>query len=378
MPIFISRFSPERGLVGLLQSVNSGGRSKEQEATQKSPITRETRGANARRETEGTRRKSSETKDAANTAAIQRPNRGETTLQAGGANNQRTVDGRDGLTAVGNSGLIFTLNASRAEVAVQTVERSTTQISSGRTEEADHNGIPEPIRESNVEASESVERFDFRAIVVRVRAQSILRGGLETESPAGGIGSGFIAQRLQGFLANGAGVGLGEDDAPAAAEGENQAESILAGAAETEEGEIPQGTKRSETAKEGQEAAEDQGQAGFAPVALPPAEVQREAVRDASREIGQGLQRDAEIQTSINVEQSVKSADRSADKKQRLDSRDNQNQVRSLQAQRNTLQREVRMAEEKIRKLQSQTRTTTTSGSTNVFPLGSRLNFLVQ
>ena len=36
------------------------------------------------------------------------------------------------------------------------------------------------------------------------------------------------------------------------------------------------------------------------------------------------------------------------------------------------------MAEEKIRKLQSQTRTTTTSGSTNVFPLGSRLNFLVQ
>ena len=115
MPIFISRFSPERGLVGLLQSVNSGGRSKEQEATQKSPITRETRGAKARRETEGTRRKSSETKDAANTAAIQRPNRGETTLQAGGADNQRTVDGRDGLTAVGNSGLIFTLNA-RSEV----------------------------------------------------------------------------------------------------------------------------------------------------------------------------------------------------------------------------------------------------------------------
>ena len=377
MPIFISRFFPEKGLVGLLQSVNSGGRSKEHEATQKSLITRETRRANARRETEGIRRNSSETRDAANTAAIQRPNRGETTLQAGGADNQRTVDGRDGLTAVGNSGLIFTLNASRAEVAVQTVERSTTQISSDRTEEAGRNGIPEPIRESNVEASESVERFDFRAIVVRVRAQSVLRGGLETESPAGGIGSGFIAQRLQGLLANGAGVGLGEDDAPA--EGENRSEAILAGAAENEDGEIPQGTERSETAMEGQEAADDQGQAGFVPVALPPAEVQREAVRDASREIGQELQRDAEIQTSINIEQSVKSADRAADKKQRLESRDNQNQVRSLQAQRNTLQREVRMAEEKIRKLQSQTRTTTaTSGSGNGFPLGNRLNFLVQ
>ena len=296
MPIFISRFSPERGLVGLLQSVNSGGRSKEQEATQKSPTTRETRSANARRENEGTRRNSSETKDAANTAAIQRPSRGETTLQAGGADNQRTVDGRDGLTAVGNSGLIFTLNASRAEVAVQTVERSTTQISSGRAEEAGRNGVPEPIRESNVEASESVERFDFRAIVVRVRAQSVFRGGTDADvSAAGGIGSGFIAQRLQGLLANGVDVGLGEDDAPAATEGENQSEAILAGTAENEEGEIPQGTEGSETARKGQEAADDQGQAGFAPVALPPAEVQREAVRDAAREIGQGLQRDAEI-----------------------------------------------------------------------------------
>lgn len=99
MPIFISRFSNNRGLVGLLQSLRARGQ--EAQTTQPASPANDTR----------------QNEQAQNVqASSQSPaNQSEGKAQAG--DEQASTDVRDGLSAVGNTGLALTLDIARTETA---------------------------------------------------------------------------------------------------------------------------------------------------------------------------------------------------------------------------------------------------------------------
>jgi hypothetical protein len=292
MPIFVSRFSPDRGAVGLLQATRIGGRPEEQEAAQE-------------------------------VSSKPRADQSGGSAQAGNADSQKAVDGRDGLAAVGNTGLALTLGISRTEDANQA---------------------------SNQEAAASTAQGDV----------------------------GEIAQQLQDQLAD-SGAVSGQTDA-SAANTDQEVTPAEAPAAEEQDGAVQtvdaQGVEQKDEAREGQADRAEDGQE-----APPPAEVQRERVRSAAREIGSGLRRDAEIQNSRNVEETSRNATSAAKGGQRQKVRQSQAEAQNLQTERRKLQQEIRQTEQRIRRLQgsaSGSGSATAVRAVNTLLTGSSVNVLAQ
>ena len=289
MPIFISRFSPDRGLVGLQRSlrvvVKAEAQTKQADSQQDNAQRAASRQGDVQVE---------QATQAAQTPPLQ-ADQDVAAAQAGGAEGQQAVDGRDGLAAVGNTGLALTLDISQAEAQA-----------------------------SNQEAAASAAQGDV----------------------------GAVAQQLQGQLADsGTGAVSGQTDGAAADTAppeqpppvtENQGEAVQTVDA--------QGAEQKDQAREGQ--AVDQGKEVQAPAALPPAEAQREQVRAASREIGSGLSQDAKIQSNLDAKESSRNASRAVERNQSQEARQSQEEARNLQAERRKLQDEVRQTEQRIRQLQ--------------------------
>ena len=82
-------------------------------------------------------------------------------------------------------------------------------------------------------------------------------------------------------------------------------------------------------------------------------EVQAEGLQQDVRTIASGLQSDAVIQSRLNAEQTARGAEQSARRGQRQEIRDNQTQIRSIQTERRQLQQEVQRADQAIRQLQN-------------------------
>ncbi|OGG46145.1 MAG: hypothetical protein A3F84_06265 [Candidatus Handelsmanbacteria bacterium RIFCSPLOWO2_12_FULL_64_10] len=336
MPIFISRFSPDRGLVGLLQGPRAG-RPEEQGVAQETPSERGLEGAVARQSGAPAQQAAPEPEQAP--AAGRRRGEDGADRQAGEADSRRAVDGRDGLTAVGNTGLALTLATRRVEEQAQEVgpsERTARRVSGARLAEAqagaaaqaggrrNGRGDLQAIRDSNREAVEGADRADLRGVAQRLRG--LLRGAGQREETEAGDEA---ARRT------------GREEGPA---------TRVALTTEAGTGSDAQGTEQRRRAREGRNsdrAGEERGGA-----ALPPADAQREAAREAAREVGRGLQRDAGIQNSRNAEQSARSAARVTENGQRQGVRESQTQARSLQAERRRLEQEIRQTEQQIRQLQ--------------------------
>jgi hypothetical protein len=298
MPIFVSRFSPDRGLVGLMQSLRARGNTEEET-------------------TQGDVQRAEQAAQAAQESSSSRTDQSGAGAQAGEAQGQSAVDGRDGLSAVGNTGLALTLDIS---------------------------GTEEANRISNQQAAESTDQGDV----------------------------GAVAQQLADQLENQE-AGAEDADVAALATAEPTPATEEGGAAQVVEA---QGTEQDGQAREGQvdPATEDPGKK-----AIPPAEVQRERVRSAAREIGSGLRRDAEIQNDINVEETSRNAARAVENSERQQARQSQEAARNLQAERRQLQAEVRRTEQQIRQLQGRASgSAAATKAANTLLTGSNINLLAQ
>ncbi|GEM_PF-6025903 len=361
MPIFISRFSPDRGLVGLLQGPRAG-RPEEQGAAQETPPERAPEGAAVRQSRAPARQAAPEPEQ----APAGRRGEDETDRQAGEADSRRAVDGRDGLTAVGNTGLALAFATRQVEEQTQEAsppERTARRVSGGRPAEAqagdaaqvggrrNGRGDLQAIRDSNREAVEGADQADLRGVAQRLRG--LLRGAGQREAAeAGG------ARRT------------GREEEPAT-------QLVLTSGAGTGSG--AQGTEQRRRAREGRNAGRAEEERGGA--ALPPADAQREVAREAAREVGRGLQRDAGIQNSRNAEQSARSAARAAGNGQRQAARESQTEARALQAERRRLEQEIRQTEQNIRQLQSRgggSGSAAAAKAASALALGSSVDILAQ
>ncbi|MSS72691.1 MAG: hypothetical protein EXS64_14550 [Candidatus Latescibacteria bacterium] len=310
MPIFVSRFSPDRGLVGLMQSLRVRGNVEEQTTQAASPE------EDVRRAEQAAQEKT----QAAQESSSFRTDQSGGNAQAGEAQGQSAVDGRDGLSAVGNTGLALTLDISGTEEA----NRISNQQAAESTDQADVGGIAQQLQDQ-IE-SQGTEDVDGAALSADPEAQP----------------------------------------APVAEEQGGAEQTVDA-----------QGAEQDGTAREGQvdQAAEEEQKA------VPPAEVQREQVRSAAREIGSGLRRDAEIQNSRNVEETSRNVAHTTEGSKRQEVRQSQAEARNLQAERRQLQQEVRRTEQQIRQLQG--RASGAGGAAaakavNTVLSGSSVNILAQ
>ncbi|MCZ6632887.1 MAG: hypothetical protein O7G87_05735 [bacterium] len=80
---------------------------------------------------------------------------------------------------------------------------------------------------------------------------------------------------------------------------------------------------------------------------------QQEALREDLRTIANGLRTDAAIENRINVEQTAQTTARASRQQQRQEVQDNQNEIRSLQSSRRQVQQEIQQTDQAIRQLQN-------------------------
>ena len=102
---------------------------------------------------------------------------------------------------------------------------------------------------------------------------------------------------------------------------------------------------------------------------------QQEALRGDLRTIADGLRTDAAIENRINVEQTAQTTARAAQQQQRQEVQNNQNEIRSLQASRRQMQQEVQQTDQAIRQLQNRNERIQNSQSSGS---GSSLDILAQ
>ena len=107
----------------------------------------------------------------------------------------------------------------------------------------------------------------------------------------------------------------------------------------------------------------------------PPREEQEEELRRDLQTITSGLNADAAQQSRRNVEQTVRNNARVAEQQIRSDLQDNRAEIRSLQTNRRQLQQESQRTDHAIRQLQNQNARIQNSGTTSS---GSSLDILVQ
>lgn len=311
MPIFVSRFSPERGMVGIQQRLGSRAKIREEGFTagdraQAAPPQAEAPTGGSVQETQA------HLKLQADQPAVE--------AQAGGAEDQAAVDGRDGLSAVGNTGLALTLDITQAD---------------------NTNGI------SNQAAALSIVQGDVEAIAQELQVTF--------------VGTGAPSEEATPVVA----------DPPAT--GTDANEGSGQGVAGSTEG--AQGIEQTDQAREGQSAGDG---TAAAPEEIPPAETQREQVKAAARAIGSGLRQDAQIQNSLNVQETSRNTSRAASRTQAQEVKQSQVEARNLQAERRKLQTEMRQTEQRIRQLQGRASSSgsASAASLNALMSGSGVNLL--
>ena len=101
------------------------------------------------------------------------------------------------------------------------------------------------------------------------------------------------------------------------------------------------------------------------PAELPPRETQEQRLQQDVQTIASGLRADAAIESQQNVEQTARNTQAAAEQGQRSEMRENQMEIRALQAERRQLQMEASQKDQAIRQLQSRT-SRLQGGSVNV------------
>lgn len=110
------------------------------------------------------------------------------------------------------------------------------------------------------------------------------------------------------------------------------------------------------------------------PLAVPPREEQKAALQSNLQSISTGLQKDATIESRRNAEQTARNTDVVAERQQQVTIRNNQTEIRSLQSSQRSLEQETQRTNQAIRQLQSENARLRTSSSSS----GTTLDILAQ
>jgi hypothetical protein len=118
------------------------------------------------------------------------------------------------------------------------------------------------------------------------------------------------------------------------------------------------------------------------PVVVPqaetvPREIQEQELQKDLQAISTGLQADAAIETRRNVGAAAQNAQRSGSRNQRQEVRENQTEIRSLQSDRRRMQQDVQKTDQAIRQIQSRNSQLQNSSTTSA-GTGTSLDILAQ
>ena len=178
----------------------------------------------------------------------------------------------------------------------------------------------------------------------------------ESETAAGGAGP--LAERLTALVEELASDGPGEVDAPT----EASPDLIETVSAENQQANATAATERLEVLIDALQTSDtvEVGAASIQPTALPavptaiePREEQERTLRQDVQTIATGLRQDAAIEGQRAAEQTARTSNAAADRGQRQEVRDNQREIQSLQTDRRSSQQDAQRADQAIRQLQT-------------------------
>ena len=337
MPIFVSRFAPDRSLVGNFLSTR-GRREKEEKENepQRLPQQQDSLELSDRQTTEPSAEKARATIDSSTPVTATRA-----------PETQNTAKTQDASPQTPN-------NLSISEIV---------QFRKGDSTDS----------ESSVAAESTTENTSSPLVL---RLGQIL-GGVD---PAGNTGS----DRSEGgdFL-----LSIQQENGSAAlnATVERLGAFLTRLDALTEPDVVPAGEAAAEGLAETPEVpvvAPEQADTPLNPVVVPqpetvPREIQEQDLQKDLQAISSGLQADAAIESRRNVETATQNAQRTEVRSQRQEVRDNQNEIRSLQSERRQLQQDVQKTDQAIRQMQN--RNSQLQNSTNSSAgTGTSLDILAQ
>ena len=313
MPIFTSRFSPERSLVGAFLSPQSKVANDAESKNEK----RQTDSASSSRSSQAKDRLEITGRQQAETAQVR--------------TSEQTVEVRARETGQKNTQQLSLRRAVReASVAI-----TRTNLSPSAEEPTPSVNATDDVSNApqNQDASESALPTRLEALVDRLGGLRIERAlqAIQNENAQAAQTAG--PEPLEALLDQ---VEQSEQPAvapPVAIELEQEAQAI----------------DRPERINQLVEQLQKQ-----APTA-PERDVQEADLRRNLKTIATGLQADAAIESRRNIEQTAQNAEVSTQRQQQDTVRDNQTEIRSLQGSRRSLQQEVQKADQAIRQLQSET-----------------------
>ena len=348
MPIFISKYSPDRSLVGNFLFTGTRDKTEEGEATQG--------------------RGQSVTPSRTDAAKAPKPGEDRVELSQSSPAEATRPPSRAGQLDSGTAAQPLASGGAQAEVSgARTAEQALTLA----------------VQQENRAASQSATQARVYTLLSRVTFQAdtpaatkrvdvdtaIAELNIERENVAAlqsaqAQDPSAIAQALDlaaGEAVSQEGVGVGEAGVPSA---DPRAEDQVPLAAEVPEAE----------GEAGQAAA----QQGAPPIPEPiPREIQEQDLQRDLQTISTGLQADAAIEGRRNVELAARNADRATERNDRREIRQNQSEVTTIQSERRRMMQEVQRADQAIRQLQSRN-SRLQSGSNRTSNAGTSLDLLAQ
>ncbi len=342
MPIFISRFSPERSLIGSFLSTRSRQNVEGTEASQQSRRRSQNTRTEAVRGTEPDRLELSQAArlDAANAAQSSR------TAETGTRPSAEVPDAAGELQGAPTQGnripgnLTIDPNAAAVEFNNQRENRAAAQSATPGRLEALLNRLG------------GFEELQDQADPTQANLQlAIQRENLAAVQNA-------APERLQDFLNSVDDLAEAQNAAGAPAEGELP---------------IADGSQQGgEAALENPETLENvEPQSALlqgAPVQPLPRQIQEQELQRNLQTIASGLRNDAAIESRRNAAQTARNTQRASAQQQRQEVRKNQTQVRSLQADRRRLQQQAQRTDQAIRQLQNRSARLQNSNGSSAAP----------
>ena len=174
------------------------------------------------------------------------------------------------------------------------------------------------------------------------------------ESETAGGGAGPLAERLTALVEELASDGPGGVVAPT----EASPDLIETASAENQQANEAAATERLEVLIDALQTSDTAAVGAAAvppatPTVIQPREEQERTLRQDVQTIATGLRQDAAIEGQRSAEQTARTSNAAADRGQRQEVRDNQREIQSLQTDRRSSQQDVQRADQAIRQLQT-------------------------
>lgn len=348
MPIFTSRFSPERSLVGNFVTTR----------------TRENEDAESREKTRRSRNATSRSSQAADRLDI--ANREQSTSTSSRVRNaEQTANLRTETTAVGDTQVNRQLTLRRASQEAEVVRSN---LRSSTEETTPTNGASAVSATQQTTSTQSSAQSLFSQTNIRA-VQSALTSRIEA-----------LVNRLSE---------LRSDQSVQANRAENVTAAQSATPASVEEAQSETPATVLETVREDENSTQpgarleariealrevQSGLTSIAPPEPPAREEQEASLRADLQTIASGLQSDAAIENQITAEETRRNSEVVVEREQRQTIRENQVEIRDLQTSRRQLDQEAQRTDQAIRQLQSETNRLKNGANAS----GTALNILAQ